>query len=79
MNSIHAMNSIHVPDFNTYCTYDEWMELGFHVKSGEHAHMKNDEGKAIFSRLQVARNRNVKHKGEGYGGNDDWEERDYQL
>jgi hypothetical protein len=55
------------------------MELGFHVKSGEHAHMKNDEGKAIFSRLQVARNRNVKHKGEGYGGNDDWEEKDYQL
>lgn len=38
-----------------YYTFDQWKKISYHVKRGEKATRRNEEGVPLFSRKQVER------------------------
>lgn len=36
-----------------YRTYEDWDRIGFYVKYGEKSHKKDEDGRRLFSELQV--------------------------
>lgn len=49
------MDNGHIFD-DSFFTYEEWQEHGYHVVKGEKSHKRNESGKCVFSRDQVEEN-----------------------